>query len=146
MKFTKAISGGQTGADQTFVEEAAKLGLKTGGTMPKGFKTEVGPMKAWAEKYGLTEHESDKYPPRTWDNVMNSDVTVWFGRTTSAGFKCTKEACDYYDRIFYVNPTLEEFKHICNTHVVINGAGNRWTKNPAVVLTVREAFRSLKEV
>ena len=83
MKLKKVISGGQTGADQTGVEEASLMGLQTGGTMPKGFRTDVGPMRAWAEKYGLTEHPDPSYVPRTRDNAKNSDVTLWFGRTRS---------------------------------------------------------------
>jgi hypothetical protein len=45
MKTKKVISGGQTGADLTGLEEAHKRGIPTGGTVPKGCRTESGSNK-----------------------------------------------------------------------------------------------------
>jgi hypothetical protein len=73
---TKVISGGQIGADIAGVRAAHKLGIATGGCMPKGFKTKAGARPEFAEAYGMIEHESDQYPPRTEWNVQNSDGTI----------------------------------------------------------------------
>jgi hypothetical protein len=47
---TKIISGGQTGSDQGGLEAGQKLGLETGGWIPKGWLTEIGAnpeLKIW---------------------------------------------------------------------------------------------------
>lgn len=141
MKLRKVISGGQTGADQTGVEEASLLGLETGGTMPKGFKTDVGPARAWALKYGLVEHPEESYVPRTRLNAKNSDVTVWFGKTDSPGYYCTKKACKDWGKDMIENPV--SLKEVSEKYEVVNIAGNRESKNPGVITLVRNAFRLL---
>jgi hypothetical protein len=40
----KIISGGQTGADQAGLAVAKRLGISTGGFMPKGLLTAAGPQ------------------------------------------------------------------------------------------------------
>ena len=52
MSIKKIISGFQTGADIGGILAAKRLGLETGGTMPKGFRTEDGPRPEFAELYG----------------------------------------------------------------------------------------------
>lgn len=74
----KVISGGQTGADQAGVEAAKRAGLDYGGTMPRGFLTLDGLRPDFATLYKMQEHSSDKYPPRTTQNVRESDGTVRF--------------------------------------------------------------------
>ena len=61
----KVISGGQTGADQAGLIAAEKAGITTGGWMPKGFRTLDGPNPGLAARFGLREHPSEEYPPRT---------------------------------------------------------------------------------
>lgn len=141
MKLRKIISGGQTGADQAGIEEASAMGLQTGGTMPKGFRTDTGNNAAWAMKYGLTEHYDASYVPRTRDNAKNSDCTVWFGRTTSPGYYCTKKACKDWGKEMFENPV--DLKPIAELYEVINCAGNREATNPGVVNLVKNAFRTL---
>lgn len=141
---TKFVSGGQTGADQEGIEAAAELGYPTGGIMPKGFRTEDGPRPTWAKKYGLTESQSPDYSIRTWENVKNSDVTVWFGSTSSKGYKCTRDAAFYYSLPFEINPSQAEFKEIVDNHNIVNIAGNRLSKNPGIRRLVRYAFEGLK--
>ena len=51
----KIISGGQTGADQAGLAVAKRLGIPTGGFVPKGFLTEAGPRPDLAAEYGLEE-------------------------------------------------------------------------------------------
>ena len=143
MKLRRVISGGQTGADQTGVECASALGLETGGTMPKDFRTDVGPMRPWAMKYGLTEHHDSSYVPRTRENAKNSDVTVWFGRTDSPGYFCTKKACKDWGKDLVANPTLDQLRELAELHEVWNVAGNRESMNPEVVTLVKNAFRLL---
>jgi hypothetical protein len=145
VKCKKFISGGQTGADQIFVEEAALLGFKTGGTMPAGWRTDDGPNPEWGKKYALKQHTSSAYPPRTRLNVLDADVTVWFGNTVSAGYICTKGAAEHHRKPFYVNPTPEQFAVICANYETINGAGNRLSKNPTIAEPIKAAFAALKE-
>ena len=70
---TKIISGGQTGADQAVLDVAIELGIPHGGWIPKGRKTERGPLPA---KYQLQEMSTAEYPKRTERNVQDSDGTL----------------------------------------------------------------------
>lgn len=130
----KIRSGGQTGADQGGLAAARHLGLMTGGWIPKGCLTEFGSMPHLLEKYGLTEHTSDKYPPRTAANVKDSDGTVWFGKTGSAGFQCTESACIKHHKPFRVIfMTLDLIEFIEEFKIQeLNVAGNRESTNPGI--------------
>lgn len=93
MTLKKVISGGQTGADIAGVKAAKNFGLQTGGTMPYGFRTLHGFAPEYAESYGMVEHESFQYPPRTIQNVKDSDATIRFATNMhSAGERCTMAA------------------------------------------------------
>jgi hypothetical protein len=89
----KIISGGQTGADQAGWRSARAFGVPTGGWMPQGFLTEDGPRPEFVERYAAAEMPTDSYPARTEQNVRDSDATVWFGVTTTAGAQATVGAC-----------------------------------------------------
>ena len=143
MMLRKIISGGQTGADRTGLECARKLGLETGGTAPRDWRTENGPDPS-LEKFGLTQSSSSSYPPRTRANVRNSDATVWFGTVGSPGYWCTIGASGNSGLPFYQNPTPSEFKKLADRFAVINIAGNRASKNPRVIGIVRVAFAALE--
>ncbi len=80
MPLEQIISGGQTGADLAGLIAARSCGLKTGGWMPKGFLTLDGPRPELAKRFGLQEHTSPNYPPRTRRNVQMSDATIRFAR------------------------------------------------------------------
>jgi len=69
----RIVSGGQTGADQAALDVALELGIPHGGWVPKGRKTERGPLP---KKYHLQEMPTDSYPKRTEQNVMDSDGTL----------------------------------------------------------------------
>lgn len=69
----KIISGGQTGADRAALDAAIHLGLLYGGWLPRGRKTEAGPLP---EHYHLRELDSNKYRDRTEKNVLASDGTL----------------------------------------------------------------------
>ena len=80
MKLEQVISGGQTGADRAGLLAARTCGLKTGGWMPKGFRTLEGARPEFAREFGLQEHSSPNYPPRTRRNVKHADATLRFAR------------------------------------------------------------------
>ena len=129
---TTIISGGQSGADIAGLNVAVQLGLKTGGTMPKGYKTLDGNRPEYAQQYGIVEHESDYYPPRTEANVKNSDGTVRFALNwNSRGEKCTKKYIDkhskpYFDIDLRNPPDTKEFRAwlFTNNIIILNVAGN----------------------
>lgn len=131
MKLTKVISGGQRGADQGGLAAAKDMGLLTGGTAPKGFLTLNGPLPALS-KLGLVEHKSEKYPPRTYDNVKESDGTIRLAHNfNSPGERCTLKAIQFYEKphfdvdlsepdfIFDVTDWIDK-----NGILVLNVAGN----------------------
>ena len=72
----KVISGAQTGADQAGLFAAKDSGFETGGHIPNGFRTQAGSQPEIAEMFGLIEHKSSSYPPRTKLNANNSDATL----------------------------------------------------------------------
>ncbi len=69
----KIISGGQTGADRAAIDLAIKLNIPHGGWIPKGRKTESGPLSL---KYRLKEMDTADYPSRTKQNIIDSHGTV----------------------------------------------------------------------
>lgn len=140
----KIISGGQTGADQGGLEAARDLDLETGGKVPLGFKTENGPMPELGPRYGLEELASHEYPPRTRYNVVDSDATVIFGRTSETGSRMTRRMCKESHKPCL---TIEEFDddslNLLRTFVALynvetlNVAGNRESKFPGLQRKVR---------
>ena len=110
--------------------------------MPKGFRTESGPMPEWAVKYGLVEDNSSSYVPRTRKNARDSDATIWFGKTGSPGYYCTLKACKDWHKPFLVNPP--SMKYVADTYEIVNIAGNRASINPDVIMLVRRSFEALK--
>jgi Circularly permutated YpsA SLOG family len=88
----RVISGGQTGADQGLAA-AKRLGVATGGCMPKSWLTEDGPRPDLAAAYGLEEADTAAYLERTERNVLASDGTVVFGDARSRGSMLTARLC-----------------------------------------------------
>jgi hypothetical protein len=128
----KIISGGQTGADQAGWRAAKAFGVPTGGWMPQGFLTEDGPRPEFVERYAAAEMPTDSYPARTEQNVRDSDATLWFGETTTAGAQTTVVACHQFDKpLMLVYPGAEfEPAHVStwiaeNKVRTLNVAGNR---------------------
>lgn len=141
----KIISGGQTGADQGALFAARDLGIETGGTAPKGWRTEDGPAP-WLAEYGLVEAESSNYQGRTLTNVRESDASVLFGDIESSGSALTIGCCVATGKPYLCNPdahSLARWTHIGGWKV-LNVAGNRESKNPGIAERVRavlvEAF------
>ena len=136
---TKIISGGQTGADQGGLEAGKRLGLETGGWIPKGWLTEKGSQPNLA-KYGLIEHTSSTYPPRTYANAKDSDGTIRFAYNfETAGELCTLKAINQYNKPYYDVNIHSAHEHekvaqwiIDNNIHVLNVAGNRESKCPGL--------------
>lgn len=132
MRVKKIISGGQTGADQAGLRAARKLGLATGGWVPKGCLTQDGPRLWLLTKYGCQEHSSKYYPPRTFANVRDSDATLRFAiNFQSPGELCTLRALNLYHKPYLdINPltppSLTQIRHWLKTHKVeiLNVSGN----------------------
>jgi len=132
----KIISGAQTGADQGGLDAGKRFGLETGGQIPKGFLTETGPNPKLALDYGVTEHASTQYPPRTLANVQNSDATIRFANNfNSAGEICTLNAINQCDKPYLDIHIYRPLEHevvvqwLKDHHVkVLNVAGNRESK------------------
>jgi hypothetical protein len=78
----KIISGGQTGADRAALDVALKFHIPHGGWIPKGRKTEKGPLPV---KYQLQEMPTDSYEARTEQNVVDSDGTLIVARAKLTG-------------------------------------------------------------
>ena len=140
MKLYKCLSGGQTGADRAGLECAKALGLETGGTAPKGYRTDAGPDPTLKD-LGLTESFSSGYPIRTAQNVKDADATVWFGETGSPGYWCTVRATRVHNKPLHENP--QNLVDIADQYAIINIAGNRARTNPRVVQQVIDAFAPL---
>src|SRR3982751_2173059 len=107
------ISGGQTGADLGGLVGARKVGIATGGTAPKGYRTDAGPQPDVLRGFGLVEHRSAAYAPRTACNVRNSDATVLFGQLTSPGTSLTIRLCRQYRKPHLENPSAHELRRYC---------------------------------
>lgn len=128
----KIISGGQTGADRAGLKVAKALGLESGGMMPKGFLAQDGNHPEFAKLYGMKEHTSATYPPRTFINAQNSDATVRFAVDfQTSGEKLTYKAIQaskkpYFDVYILGNTQPEELTRWLtdNKVVTLNVAGN----------------------
>jgi hypothetical protein len=146
----KVISGGQTGADQAGWRVALALGVPTGGWMPKGFRTEDGPHPEFAARYGAVEMPTASYAARTEQNVRDSDATVWFGETTTAGARATVGACRRLGRpCMLVYPAASfEPAHVAawiqdNKIKTLNVAGNRERDEPGIGERVEQFLREV---
>lgn len=130
----KINSGGQSGADIAALITGKKLGIETGGWMPKGFKTLNGLKPQYKTLYNVQEHQSAAYPPRTYLNVKESDGTLRFAADfNSPGEICTWKAIQQYNKPYWdVNicelnnhPHLEVVDWIISNNInILNVAGN----------------------
>jgi len=140
-------SGGQTGADMGGLDAARHLGIPTGGHAPYGWRICLpdgtdGSNPQLAD-YGLVEHESREYPPRTKLNAQNSDGTVWFGYDRSPGAKLTIKSVKAASKHLIINPTPEDLLLWCerNNIEVLNVAGNRESDdNPGIYQRTYDAI------
>lgn len=155
---TKIISGGQTGIDRLGLEVGKELGLETGGTTTPGYYTENGRDESLKD-FGVTEISPELqagrkgrefYLPRTEQNVLNSDGTVYFSTDEdSAGRIATQRFAKQHNKPFLLNPTSQKLAQwlVDNNIGTLNVAGNRGSKvspefDSQVRDTIRNAFSS----
>lgn len=94
----KIISGGQTGADQAALDAAIALNIPYGGWLPKGRKTENGPLPL---RYALGELPTTGYRDRTRKNIVAADATLIFSfGPLSGGSALTEALAIRYNRPF----------------------------------------------
>lgn len=129
----KIVSGGQTGADRGALEAATELNIETGGWCPKGWKTEAGTDLS-LKAFGLKETNGSDYSVRTRQNVVESDGTVIFGNTRSAGSGLTISFCEAIGKPYLLNPEPGELREWIaeNAITVLNVAGNRESRTPGI--------------
>lgn len=150
----KVISGGQTGVDRIGLEIAKELNIMTGGTTTPGYYTENGKDESLKD-FNITEISSELqngksgkefYLPRTEQNVINADGTVYFASDKdSAGKKATENFAKSHKKPFLLNPTSEELSQwiISNNIQTLNVAGNRGSKmNPEFINDVKNTLKS----
>lgn len=135
---------------------ARDCGVETGGMAPFGWRDETG-SNPLLESFGLTMHPSRHYLPRTECNVMDSHITVIFGRCTSPGCQATINFCWHYKRPFvlchwnskdgltdatheqlaaYIVAALRRF----DEDIIVNVAGNRESTNPGIEAVTRRTM------
>jgi len=147
----KIISGGQTGADQAALDAAIHLGLPYGGWLPRGRKTEAGPL---AKSYQLQELSSPHYRDRTRKNIQESDGTLILSLAPLSGGSALTEAfCIRYDRpCLHLNLSLLDTEEARRTvekwlHeqqiAVLNVAGPRASGEADIYQTVYTLLTSM---
>lgn len=127
----KVISGGQTGVDQAALRAAKKAGFETGGWMPFGYKTQNGCEVDFAIEYGLKQHKSSKYQPRTYANVRDADATLQLmseEATLSPGEVCTRKAVRHYQKpVFEIVFNLKSGKACPSAETIAHWLGTGWS-------------------
>ena len=149
-------SGGQTGSDLAGLIAARELGIKTGGWMPSGWLTEIGPRPTFEKRFGMKQTLQHGYPHRTFANARDTDATIWFGDIKSRGGHLTVDACQQYKKQIFINhwkPGLPLFVDSEQLGLFlgstgakrINFAGNRESTSPGIFYAAYHYFtNSLK--
>ena len=145
----KIISGGQTGADQAALDTAIKLDIPHGGWIPKGRKTESGPLPG---KYQLQEMPTASYPKRTEQNVLDSDGTLIISNgELTGGSALTRKLATKHGRPWLhidldtidVDPSKVIKSWIgMNEIKILNVAGPRASKVPQIYETTSEILEA----
>jgi hypothetical protein len=136
----KIISGGQTGVDRAALDAALELGLKAGGSVPKGRLAEDGRID---DKYPVDECGSAEYPVRTEMNVRHADATLILAHVPlSGGTRLTVEMCRKHKKPFAVvdlaDETVEEAEEKIRVFLekekpaTLNVAGPRESSSPGI--------------
>lgn len=147
----KIISGGQTGVDQAALDAAINLGIPHGGWVPKGRKTEDGPLP---DKYTMKETPTASYSQRTEQNVINSDGTLIISRgSLTEGSEYTRKMSMKHNRP-WLNIELNKNSKfhaaeivvtwiIENNIKVLNVAGPRASKDPEIYVDALNLIESV---
>ncbi|NLN60188.1 MAG: hypothetical protein GX147_05685 [Deltaproteobacteria bacterium] len=150
MKFTKIISGGQTGADRAALDFAIRHGIPHGGWVPKGRLTEAGPLP---RRYHVQEMPRRSYAARTEQNVLDADATliVSHGKLTG-GSRLTRQYAKRHQRL-WLHIDLDHYTLLnaaallsrwLDSHPIqiLNVAGPRASKDQAIY---HDVMRLLKK-
>ena len=148
----KIISGGQTGADQAALDAAIKLGIPHGGWIPRGRRTETGPLPA---HYTLQELRTENYRDRTEQNIISSDGTLIFSfGPLTGGSALTESLALRYDRpCLILDLELVSFdesvaaieKWVKKYNIrTLNVAGPRASGEPRIYEAVYEIIQNVK--
>lgn len=147
----KIISGGQSGADIAGIDAAIASNISYGGWIPKGRRTEDGPLP---EKYHLQEMTTTSYPKRTEQNVIDSDGTVIFvhGRL-SGGSDLTRKLAEKHGKPWLhlnmkeqsVNEAVERLRDWSKEYgiEVLNVAGRSAGKDPDIYVVAYKVINGL---
>jgi hypothetical protein len=91
--------------------------------MPKGWRTLDGPRPEYRELYGMVEHASSAYPPRTYRNAFDSDMTIRIAIDfRRPGERCTLRALEQHGRLHFDVLLPDSFEMTVREHALINGA------------------------
>lgn len=161
VKIKKIISGGQTGGDMGGLLAGKLLAIETGGTAPKGWKTENRSNPDLGSEFNLVESSSPHYVDRTIKNVIDSDGTVAFLWGDSVGTGKTIGYCRTGVWKYSINESEDsgyrpvlviDHKDECratdelvkfisrNTISVLNVAGHRESSQPGIERFVRKVL------
>lgn len=147
-KWTRIISGGQTGVDRAALDVAIALGIPCGGWCPKGRRAEDGPLDP---RYPLKETSAPDYMQRTEWNVRDADGTLILTQgEVTGGTASTVELARRLGKPSLVvdltqHPPPEAIRRWAAQHQVrvLNVAGSRESQRPGIY---HEAVRFLREV
>ena len=152
MIIEKIISGGQTGVDIAAIDASIANGKNYGGWLPKGRKTENGPLDV---RYsGFQELSSGSYPKRTEQNVKDSDATIIITRgKLKGGSKLTADLAESWGKPYlHVDLSLTDKEQIViaiedwiieKRVEILNVAGTRASKDGEIYNDVFYIFEKL---
>jgi hypothetical protein len=149
--FKKIISGGQTGADIAAIDAAIECNFSYGGWLPKGRKTEDGPL---SDKYQMQEMTRGGYPKRTEQNIKDSSGTVIFTHSKlTGGSRLTGNLAESWGKPWlHINLSQVDNKEAVsilsswlkkNQVEILNVAGSRASKDPEIYTKVFEIIKAL---
>ena len=99
MPLQEVWSGGQNGANIAGLRAAKAVGLKTGGWMPKGYRTKGGDHPEYAGMYGVRQIDLKHYPHAIEHNVRETNGTLIVGdRPDLKGCALTESFCRRLDK------------------------------------------------
>jgi putative molybdenum carrier protein len=153
MILKKIISGGQKGADIAALETAKEYGIKTGGFVPKDYRTEAG-SDYNLSTFAVRETSTSDYDERTKKNIMTSDGTVIFSKLNKkkevkgSGTIYTYELAVENNKPIIVNPTPLRLANWIrkNKIKVLNVAGNRASQNPRIYSITKKTLKAAIEI
>lgn len=147
----KIISGGQTGADQAALDVAVKYNIPYGGWIPKGRKTEAGPLPS---RYRMAVMPTADYRDRTRQNVLDSQGTViLYRRQLTGGSRLTRELVQSVQKPYFAVDLMGfdpfEAAMMLQSFVrengirVLNVAGPRASHDPGIYEDVKTILETL---